>query len=172
MGPRIVLEFLYYSLSPLSGGKTMRLLRVTGRPIDVEDRWDALREVLEETPDLVAAYLFGSYGTEYQTPLSDVDLGFVFRLGHEPEFDDEMTFRADVLDALQEEDVSIVILNKVPCTLQMKVLETGRQIYCADEIALADFVEHVLNIHGDYIIDHRRFLAEYDAALVAEYGRG
>ncbi len=77
----------------------MRLLRVTGRPIDVEDRWDALRNVLEETPDLVAAYVFGSYDTEYQTPLSDIDMGFVFRLRQEPDFDEEMRFRTDVLDA-------------------------------------------------------------------------
>ncbi len=56
--------------------------------------------------------------------------------------------------------------------LQMKVLETGRQIYCADEIGLANFVEQVLNIYGDYMIDHRRFLEEYDATLVAEYGHG
>lgn len=150
----------------------MRLLRVTGRPIDVEDRWDDLRQALERTPDLVAAYLFGSYGTKYQTPLSDVDLAFVFRLGREPDFDGEMSFRTDVLEAMREDDVSITILNKAPCVFQMKVLETGRRIYCADEIALADFVERVLNIHGDYIIDHKRFLKEYDAALVAEFGHG
>lgn len=148
----------------------MRLLRVTGEPIDVEDRWDDLREVLETTPDLVAAYLFGSYGTRYQTPLSDVDLAFLFRLGKAPGFRDEMTFRGRVLESLQEEDVSIVILNQVPCMLQMKILETGRRIYCADQVAVADFVEQVLGIYADYMIDHRRFLKEYDAAVVAEFG--
>ena len=150
----------------------MRLLRVTGEPIDVEDRWDDLRKVLETTPDLVAAYLFGSYGTRYQTPLSDVDLAFLFRPGKAPGFRDEMTFRSRVLEALQEEDVSIVILNEVPCMLQMKILETGRRLYCADETAVADFVEQMLGIYADYMIDHRRFLKEYDAAVVAEFGGG
>jgi uncharacterized protein len=150
----------------------VRKIHLTGEMLNVDDRMDALLEVCRQTPDLVAAYLFGSYGTEYQTPLSDVDLAFVFRLGHEPDADAEMEFRGRVLDALQEEDVSIVLLNRVPCIFQMKVLRTGRRLYCGDEIALADFVERVVNVHGDYIIHHQKVVAEYDAALREEYGRG
>lgn len=150
----------------------MRKIHLTGEMLNVDDRMDALLDVCRQTPDLVAAYLFGSYGTEYQTPLSDIDLAFVFRLGHEPDPDAEMDFRGQVLDALQEEDVSIVILNRLPCIFQMKVLRTGRRLYCGDEIALADFAERVMNVHSDYIVHHRRFLADYDAGLRAEYGRG
>lgn len=149
----------------------MRLLRSDGVLIDVEERWGVLRELLNRTPGVVAAYLFGSYGTQYQTPLSDIDLAFVFRLGSEPGFPEEMRFRGEVLDALREDDVSIVILNLASCSFQMKVLETGRRVYCADEFGLADFVARVLNVYGDFRIDHRRFLEEYDATLLAECGR-
>ncbi|MGH7589731.1 MAG: nucleotidyltransferase domain-containing protein [Gemmatimonadota bacterium] len=47
--------------------------------IDVSDRLDELASLLENEDDLVAAYLYGSYGTNHQTPLSDVDLALVFR---------------------------------------------------------------------------------------------
>ena len=48
--------------------------RETGELIDIDDRLDAIREVLQGDTRVLAAYLFGSYGTPDQTPLSDVDL--------------------------------------------------------------------------------------------------
>jgi len=147
----------------------MRKLRTDGEMLDVEARLETLRERLHEVPGLIAVYLFGSYGTRFQTPLSDIDLALVFRPGAAPELDDELELRADVLDALNEDDVSIVILNRAPSLFQFEVLETGRVLLCSDETALADFVAGVLLRHSDYVIDHRRFLHDYDAALRARY---
>ncbi len=148
----------------------MRKLKTDGRMIRVDDRFDHLRGLFERTDGLVAAYLFGSYGTPRQTPLSDVDLALVFRGGQVPPFDEEMALRSEILDALGEEDVSIVFLDRAPSPFQHEVLSTGRRIYCADEIALADFVEGVLRVYLDFAIDYRAFLAEYDRSLVARYG--
>lgn len=150
----------------------MRKLKTDGRMIRVDDRWDELRALFGHTPGLVAAYLFGSYGTPRQTPLSDVDVALVFGAGGEPEFDAEMRLRSEILETLGEEDVSIVVLDRAPSPFQYEVLSTGRRLYCADETALADFVERVLKVHGDFIIDHRAFMAEYDRVLVERYGRG
>ena len=57
----------------------MRKLRTDGRPIDIAAHLDELRELLAAEPGMVAGYVFGSYGTPAQTPLSDVDLALVFR---------------------------------------------------------------------------------------------
>lgn len=57
----------------------MRKLQRTDELISIESRMEALQECLQETTSLVAGYLFGSYDTPEQTPLSDVDLAFVFR---------------------------------------------------------------------------------------------
>ncbi|MBE0467502.1 MAG: DUF86 domain-containing protein [Candidatus Desulforudis sp.] len=51
------------------------------RMINIEGRMPALQWYLAENPDIVAAYLYGSYGTVTQTVLSDVDLGILLRLG-------------------------------------------------------------------------------------------
>jgi len=150
----------------------MRKLKTDGRMIRIDDRLDDLRALFQRTDALVAAYLFGSYGTPDQTPLSDVDLGLIFRNGRAPGLDEELALRADILDALREEDVSIVLLDRAPSPLQHRVLSTGRRIYCADATAHADFVERVLDVYCDFAIDYRAFLAEYDRSLVEAYRRG
>lgn len=147
----------------------MRKLRNTGRPIDVDARLGALVDLLREREGLVAAYLYGSYGTPYQTPLSDVDLALVFRPGTALAFRDEMEFRGEILACLHEDDVSITLLDRAPAPFQYEVLATGRLLLCTDPVALADFVETVLDRHADYVTDHERFLREYDQALVERY---
>lgn len=149
----------------------MRKLHNDGRPIDVDDRLPVLENVLRATPGLVAAYLFGSYGTENQTPLSDVDLALLFRPGAAPGFRDEMHLRGRIFEALQEEDVSITLLDRAPPIFAFRVLETGRLLYCADPDALADFQARTFSRHADFVIDHERFCREYDEALVSRYGR-
>ncbi len=35
-------------------------------------------DFLQRTDDTAAAFLFGSYGTQYQNPLSDIDIAVLF----------------------------------------------------------------------------------------------
>lgn len=147
----------------------MRKLSNDGMRIDIEDRLGDLEVCLEETEGVVAAYLFGSYGTPDQTPLSDVDLAFVFRSDAAPSAEAELQLRARVLAALRQDDVSITVLNRAPSPFQYRVLSTGRLIYCASPVELADFVELVLNRHADFLPHYEAFLREYDAALALRY---
>ncbi len=82
-----------------------------GEPIDVEARLPALRSCLQSTPGLVASYLYGSYGTSDQTPLSDVDIAVIFARGCEPTLAEELDLTGSVVQALSEEDVSVTVLN-------------------------------------------------------------
>lgn len=150
----------------------MRKLQITGEPISIGSRMEVLYECLQETKGLVAGYLFGSYGTTEQTPLSDVDLAFVFRPDSVPSGDQEFEFRSRILQAVREDDVSITILNRAPSPFQFKVLTTGRLLYRDDPVALADFIEGVLNTHCDFAVDYAAFLQEYDATLAEHYGDG
>jgi len=150
----------------------MRKLQITGELISIESRMGALRKCLQETKGLVAGYLFGSYGTPEQTPLSDVDLAFVFRPDSVPSGGKELEFRSRILHAVEQDDVSITILNRAPSPFQFKVLTTGRLLYQDDSVALADFVEGVLNTHCDFAVDYEAFLRDYDAALAEQYGNG
>jgi predicted nucleotidyltransferase len=142
-----------------------------GKAIDVEPYLDDLRRYLEDLDGLVAAWIYGSYGTPEQTPLSDLDLALLFHEGRVPEFKRQVEIYGRIPEILHEDDVSITILNRSPVLFQMRVLQTGRQLVCRDFIALADFVEFVISRHADYIVDHRQFTEDYDQALVERYGR-
>lgn len=148
----------------------MRHLHNDGKLINVDPYLDELVAQLREVPGLVAVYLYGSYGTPLQTPLSDVDLALVFRLGSEPAFDEELRLIGLVTEILREEDVSVTVLNRSPSPFQYRVLSTGRKLLVTDEVALADFCEWVCKRHGDFVIDYENFLREYDQALVEAYG--
>jgi predicted nucleotidyltransferase len=147
----------------------VRKLHNDGKPIRIDARLPALEDVFRRVDGLAAVYLFGSYGTRYQTPLSDVDLALVFREGSVPGFEEEMSLRGDILDAAKEEDVSITVLNRASVLFQFRVVSSGRVIYRADARALADFVAPLLSRHADFQIDYDRFAGEYDRALRDRY---
>jgi predicted nucleotidyltransferase len=142
----------------------------TGRPIDIEPYRQDLVRYLEGVDGLVAVWIYGSYGTPYQSPLSDLDLAFLFRPDREPDLNRHGELYVDLERILHEEDFSILILNRAPVLFQFRVLETGRRLVCRDPVALADFVERVISLHADFIVDHERFVKEYDEALVERYG--
>lgn len=142
-----------------------------GKKIDVEPYLEDLRGYLEDLDALVAAWIYGSYGTPLQTPLSDLDLALLFQKGRVPEFERQVEIYGKIPAILHEDDVSITILNRSPVLFQMRVLQTGRQIVCRDPVAMADFIEYIISRHADYIVDHQRFVQEYDQALVARYGQ-
>ncbi|HVT16819.1 MAG TPA: nucleotidyltransferase domain-containing protein [Thermoanaerobaculia bacterium] len=143
--------------------------RSTGKPIDVAPYLPDLRAYLEGLDGLVAAWIYGSYGTPLQTPLSDLDLALLFRHERVPDFAQTLGLNSAISGLLHENDVSVAILNRLPVVFQHRVLKTGRQLLCREPEALADFVENVLIRHSDYVVDHERFLADYDRALVERY---
>ena len=140
-------------------------------PIDVEPYLPDLRAYLDSLDGLVAAWIYGSYGTPYQTPLSDLDLALLYRPERVPDLEEELAVYGRICEILREDDVSVTMLNRSPVIFQFRVLETGRQLVCRDPVALADFVEDVLNRHADYIVAHERFTRDYDQAFVERYGR-
>jgi predicted nucleotidyltransferase len=149
-----------------------RKIRSDGRAIDVSARLPALEETLSEVPGLAAVYLYGSYGTPSQTPLSDIDIALVFKEGREPSPQQHLELIGRIIAALQEDDVSVTVLNQAPLALRFKVLAEGRRLLLLDEIAHADVLEHTITQYSDFAIDEERFLREYDRALVEDYCRG
>jgi uncharacterized protein len=142
----------------------------TGSPIDVQPYLQDLQGYLEGVEGLVAAWIFGSYGTPYQTPLSDLDLALLFRRDRVPNLARQGDLYADIPEILHEEDVSITILNRAPVLFQFRVLRTGQRLFCRDPVALADFTEEVISRHADFNIYYEKLLGEYDEAFRERYG--
>lgn len=130
---------------------------------------EAMRSYISKQEDVLAFYIFGSHGTREQTDLSDVDLAVL------PYFNKNLTVNreAEILSELQRigqsDDINMLNLLKVPVTVQMQVLETGRLLFCADEVFLADFTEHVIRRYCDFEPDLRTFNLDYDTGLKEEF---
>lgn len=135
--------------------------------INISEQKEDLLEYFQSNNNIGAVYLYGSYGTPYQTPLSDLDIGM---LTIKPiTLPEELSLSAKVTEVLEEEDVNIVFLNKTNLLLQHRILSTGRLIYCSDQRLLADFIEKTAKLYCDFSIDLNVFNADYDQALKEVY---
>lgn len=150
----------------------MRKIRNTGKLIDVSSRLDTLVERFRDQPGLVALYLYGSYDTPQQTPLSDIDLAVLFEEGDAPGPRERLLLTGVAIEALEEDDVSLTFLNRAPLPFQHEVLRTGRPLLVLDDVALADFHQRVVHRYCDFAIDYEGMRADYDEGLRRAYGSG
>ena len=99
-------------------------------------------------PDIQAVYLFGSYGTEYERPDSDVDIALLFDVHQAGIIKDllfsecSMTLAADL-----KKDVDLMNLRRVNTVLQHEIVQGGRVILIQDEYAKDLFEMLVLSAY-------------------------
>ncbi len=149
-------------------GILVRSARHPGR-VNIEPRLAALVEYLKARDDVLAAYLYGSYGTAAQTALSDVDIALLFFRDRLPDRRRLLSAEADISGICREDDVNVLSLNEADVMLQARVLETGRPLLEKDPDAVADFREHVFRIYGDFEPFYRAFCQQHDQALREAY---
>ena len=118
---------------------------------------------------ILAFYLYGSYGTEMQTPLSDVDLAILPMPGIRLDLKKELELSCRFGEIGRNEDINLINLAKVPVTLQMNVVEGGKLLYCRDRILLADFLEQVIRRYCDFETDLRSLYLDFDIGLREEF---
>ncbi|HHY59118.1 MAG TPA: nucleotidyltransferase domain-containing protein [Clostridia bacterium] len=131
--------------------------------LHVDDKLPLLPALFARYPEIVAVFLFGSYGTEYQHPGSDIDLAVYF--SRQVSLALEADLLGEICDILRTDRVDLVNLNKAPLPLQFKAVSQGRLIYEADYIATCDYIESLLKQYHDFAIDLAFFYRDYDLAL-------
>lgn len=134
-----------------------------------QEQLEEMVRYCKEQPDILALYLYGSYGTPYQTPLSDVDLAVLPVPGAHWDLDRELEVHSRLSNIGRSDDINVVNLRAVPVTLQFRVLETGRALYVRDQEALADFTASAIVRHADFAPDLASFYRDWDAALREEF---
>ena len=111
--------------------------------VNIEDKIITLIKYFQTNDDIIAVWLIGSYGTEYQTEKSDIDFSILFN--KEISIIDEMKISCNISDIIGYENVDTVDLNKAPITLQFKTIKEGKSLYEANFIKTSDYIEHVIN---------------------------
>ncbi len=135
---------------------------------NIKDKIQELITYIKQNENIVALYIFGSYGTEYQRATSDVDFAILFEAS--PTLFKELEIESDICQIFERDDIDVVNLNKAPIDIRHQVLYTGDLLFCRDEILLADFKEKVLNIYGDYGIVLKKFYDDFQEGLSEKYG--
>lgn len=86
-----------------------------------------LIEYFNKEPSVISVYIFGSFGTELQTPLNDLDIGVLYD-GNVPVME-ELKQAAEISSLLSLEKIDLINLNKAPVHLQHEILYRGEQIF-------------------------------------------
>lgn len=150
------------------------MVRVANTPflINIEPCLVDLVDYLSENKDIAAAYFYGSYHTEMQTPLSDVDMAVLFSSQARRRLDDVMRIEADVVGICGCDDINILVLNDAPVLIQFKVISTGRLLYERNSDMVSDFQEVVFKCYADFMPDYLQFCRDYDRSLREAYVHG
>ena len=117
--------------------------------------------------EIAAVYLFGSSGTEFEHPQSDIDLGVVFTrlvtLQEELEIDAALSLHVG------HDRIDLVNLNRASIALQFRALQEGLLVYEGDYFKHSDFIESVIKTYPDYAVKYAIFSQDYEQALKEEY---
>lgn len=88
-----------------------------------------IQAVKEEIPNLWAIYLFGSHGTAWERPDSDIDIAILT----ENEFDSVRLWeKSGKVAAKLGKDVHLIDLRAAPTVLQNEIIRDERRIFCSN----------------------------------------
>jgi predicted nucleotidyltransferase len=103
------------------------MIRNSPLPENIADLLPEAFQYLRAEHDVLFAYLFGSLVGRKVGPLSDVDiavyLGERVSLGEK-----KLEILGSLVDILRTDEIDLVVLNRAPVTLRMKILESKKII--------------------------------------------
>jgi len=96
-------------------------------PANIEDLIPKALTYFQSVPDILFAYLFGSFGKGKHFPLSDVDIAVYLKEPLDvPE--KKMEILGALIDILQTDEIDLVVLNNAPLPLRMRILESKKVV--------------------------------------------
>ena len=98
--------------------------------------WQQTTPIWQETPDVIAAWAFGSAVDGRVAPGSDVDVGVWFEA--RPTFEQQFDLVARLQEVLGVDEVDLVVLNDANPILRFEVI-SGRSLFCRDKSRRAGF---------------------------------
>ncbi len=135
---------------------------------DLDELRRRLTGALERRPEVLEAYLFGSRARLQAQAHSDVDVAvFLAEIPDSP-FGFEAELSADLMSALGENRVDVVLLNQAPPLLYHRVLQDGVRLFSRDPRATTVREGRALSRYCDY----RSQLAKIDVTLRDRVDRG
>lgn len=123
-------------------------MRPKGAVIVDEER---IAQVMKETPEVIAAYLFGSAARGETDHFSDVDVAVLLEddLPKERRWDIEGRLLDQLFRIVGQDKADVVDLQRAPMWFQRVVITTGRLIYERDQQKRQEYERQVLQQEAD-----------------------
>lgn len=122
---------------------------------------EIVRTVLEHYPGVQAIYLFGSFGTEYEWPDSDVDIALLLPPDEAKRTEHlALSHARTALEGLLRKDVDLINLRQVSTVFQKEIIMAERRIFCADAYAADEFEMLVISLYQKLNEERAEVLAE------------
>ncbi|MBI5709227.1 MAG: nucleotidyltransferase domain-containing protein [Candidatus Eisenbacteria bacterium] len=137
---------------------------------EIEHLADRLRPALQARLELLDAYLFGSRARGDATQESDIDVAVFVDRGRVPPsaFGYAATLTSDLMAALHESRIDVVVLNDAPPLLYHRVLRDGIRLLARSPEATTTREGRALSRYCDYLPQ----LKKIDSAHAARVARG
>jgi predicted nucleotidyltransferase len=113
-------------------------------------------------PEVQAIYLFGSYGTEYENQISDVDIAVLLP----PDLakrEKSLVLKPchDALVIFFRRSVDLINLREVSTVFQNEIINTGKRVFMANENAVHEFEMLVWSFYQKLNEERREILADF-----------
>jgi predicted nucleotidyltransferase len=103
------------------------MIRVSPLPENIDALLPSAFDYLRSDEDILFAYLFGSLARKKAGPLSDVDIA-VYLTNQTSFAEKKMEILGNLVNILRTDEIDLVVLNRAPLALRMKILENKRVI--------------------------------------------
>jgi predicted nucleotidyltransferase len=138
------------------------MIRYKKLPANIEDLIPKALTYLQSRPDIVFAYLFGSFGRGKHLPLSDVDIAVYLKESSDIQ-EKKMEILGTLTDILQTDEIDLVVLDSAPLPLRMKILESRKVVVDHDPYQRHIYESLTMREYFDFSVRekdilYRRFL--------------
>jgi uncharacterized protein len=121
------------------------LPRRTASSVERERLSRAITDRLLQEPDIVFAYLHGSFVTEES--FRDIDVGILTGVANDLSFESNLSYE---LSTALGYEIDVRVINDAPVAFQMAALRNGRLLLTRNDDARADFIENVGRRYREY----------------------
>jgi predicted nucleotidyltransferase len=111
---------------------------------------ETIQRVIARHPSVILAYLFGSQVRGEIGPLSDIDIALLL-----DDADETGTVRSNlrsaIADALDQERVDVVFLNRATVEFAYAIIADGELIYQQDASTRVEYEAKIMSLYCDYL---------------------
>lgn len=117
-----------------------------------------IRSFLEKLPDLLFAYVHGSFITDEK--FRDVDVAVYLKAAPVSPLQMELDLETEVLDVVKKYPVDVRILNNAPLSFRYNVIKHGKSLVVIDDDARSNFEESTFSHYFDFAPYRKLYLKE------------